>query len=134
MCRVLEQFAGAICMLAKEYRQGRSWKNIPREKLTPRFQRIRDDPQRYRSPNFFRRFALGEISGTVIASAQPENSGITHPTEDRRLTVREVARIQSFPERYDFSSVAVPSRYKVIGNAVPPVLGWVLAKNLLAVI
>lgn len=123
-----------LSMLAKEYRQGHSWKNIPREKLTPRFQRIRDDPQRYRSPNFFRRFALGEISGTVIASAQPENSGITHPTEDRRLTVREVARIQSFPEHYDFSSVAVPSRYKVIGNAVPPVLGWVLAKNLLELI
>lgn len=111
--------------------EGRSWKNIPYELLKPRFKKIADDPKRYHSPKFFRRFAYGEINGTITASAQPENCGITHPVENRRYTVGEIARIQSFPDSYDFSGVPLQSRYKVIGNAVPPVLGWVIASSLL---
>lgn len=111
--------------------EGRSWKNIPPEKLSPRFRKIYDDPKKYHSPKFFRRFAFGEINGTITASAQPENCGITHPIYDRRYTVREIARIQSFPDNYVFSSIPLQSRYKVIGNAVPPILGWVVAKSLL---
>ena len=110
--------------------EGRSWKDIPYELLKPRFKKIADDPKRYHAPKFFRRFAFGEINGTITASAQPENCGITHPVENRRYTVGEIARIQSFPDSYDFSKIPLQSRYKVIGNAVPPVLGWVIAKAL----
>ena len=110
--------------------QGRSWKDIPPELLRPRFRRIYDNPKKYHAPNFFRRFAFGEINGTITASAQPENCGITHPVENRRYTVSEIAAIQSFPLSYDFSCVPLQSRYKVIGNAVPPVLGWVIGKAL----
>lgn len=110
--------------------EGRSWKNIPYDKLSPRFRKIYDDPKKYHSPKFFRRFAFGEINGTITASAQPENCGITHPIENRRYTVREIARIQSFPDDYIFGSIPLQSQYKVIGNAVPPVLGWVIAKAL----
>lgn len=111
--------------------EGRSWKNIPYEQLSPRFKRIADDPKRYHAPKFFRRFAFGEINGTITASAQPENCGITHPVENRRYSVRECARIQSFPDEYSFGSIPLQSQYKVIGNAVPPILGWVIAKALL---
>ncbi len=111
---------------------GRSWKNIPYEKLSTRFRKIYDDPKKYHSPKFFRRFAYGEINGTITASAQPENCGITHPVYNRRYTVREIARIQSFPDNYLFSSIPLQSRYKVIGNAVPPILGWVIAKTLIS--
>lgn len=111
--------------------EGRSWKDIPYDLLKPRFKKIADDPKRYHSPKFFRRFAYGEINGTITASAQPENCGITHPIENRRYTVGEIARIQSFPDSYDFSHVPLQSRYKVIGNAVPPVLGWVIASSLI---
>lgn len=110
--------------------EGRSWKNIPYEKLSTRFRKIYDDPKKYHSPKFFRRFAYGEINGTITASAQPENCGITHPVYNRRYTVREIARIQSFPDNYLFSAIPLQSRYKVIGNAVPPILGWVIAKAL----
>ena len=112
--------------------EGRSWKNIPYEKLSVRFKKIWDDPKKYHSPKFFRRFAYGEINGTITASAQPENCGITHPVYNRRYTVREIARIQSFPDNYLFSAIPLQSRYKVIGNAVPPILGWVIAKTLIA--
>jgi DNA (cytosine-5)-methyltransferase 1 len=113
---------------------GRSWKDIPPDKLTPRFKKIYDDPKRYHAPKFFRRFAYGEINGTITASGQPENCGITHPVFDRRYSVREIARIQSFPDDYTFSSIPLQSRYKVIGNAVPPVLGWVIAKSLINIL
>lgn len=111
--------------------EGRSWKNIPYEQLSPRFKKIADDPKRYHAPNFFRRFAFGEINGTITASAQPENCGITHPVENRRYSVRECARIQSFPDDYTFGAIPLQAQYKVIGNAVPPVLAWVVAKSLL---
>lgn len=109
--------------------QGRSWKNMPYEDMTPRFKKIWDDPKKYRAPNFYRRFALGEINGTITASAQPENCGITHPFKHRRFTVREIARIQSFPDDFEFPYTTVANAYKVIGNAVPPILGWVFAKS-----
>ena len=114
---------GKAGSLPKELREGRSWKDIPPALLPSRFRRIYDDPKRYHAPKFYRRFALGEINGTITASAQPENCGITHPFENRRYTVREIARIQSFPDNYEFGSIPLQSRYKVIGNAVPPVLG-----------
>ena len=99
--------------------------------MSPRLKKIADDPKKYHAPKFFRRFAFGEINGTITASAQPENCGITHPVENRRYSVRECARIQSFPDNYSFGQIPLQAQYKVIGNAVPPVLGWVIAKALL---
>ena len=102
--------------------EGGSWKDVPYEKLAPRFQRIRDDMKKYRSPNFYRRFSRDEINGTITASAQPENCGIIHPIENRRYTIREVARIQSFPDDFIFiddTPKDIIAMYKVIGNAVP---------------
>lgn len=110
--------------------EGGSWKNIPYENLSPRFKRIRDDMKRYHAPNFYRRFSRDEINGTITASAQPENCGITHPTENRRYTIREIARIQTFPDDFKFiddTTKNIVAMYKVIGNAVPCHLAEVLA-------
>lgn len=110
--------------------QGGSWKNIPYENLSPRFKRIRDDMKRYHAPNFYRRFSLDEINGTITASAQPENCGITHPFENRRYTIREIARIQTFPDDFlfiDDTQKNIVAMYKVIGNAVPCKLAEVIA-------
>ena len=117
-----------IWKISETITKGRSWKNMDYNDMTPRFQKIWNNPKKYRSPNFYRRFALGEINGTITASAQPENCGITHPFENRRFTVREAARIQSFPDDFEFPYTTIANAYKVIGNAVPPVLGWVFAK------
>lgn len=114
--------------------QGGSWKSIPYEKLSPRFQRIRDDMKRYHAPNFYRRFSLDEINGTITASAQPENCGITHPTENRRYTIREIARIQTFPDDFlfiDNTTRDIVAMYKVIGNAVPVKLAEVIANAIM---
>lgn len=114
--------------------QGGSWKSIPYEKLSPRFQRIRDDMKRYHAPNFYRRFSLDEINGTITASAQPENCGITHPIENRRYTIREIARIQTFPDDFIFiddTQKNIVAMYKVIGNAVPCKLAEVIANAIM---
>jgi len=110
--------------------EGGSWKNIPYEKLAPRFQRIRDNMEKYHSPNFYRRFSRDEIIGTITASAQPENCGIIHPTENRRYTIREIARIQTFPDDFIFIDESlrdIVAMYKVIGNAVPVKLAEIIA-------
>ena len=110
--------------------EGGSWKSIPYEDLSPRFQRIRDDMKRYHAPNFYRRFSRDEINGTITASAQPENCGIVHPTLNRRYTIREIARIQTFPDDFlfiDNTTKNITAMYKVIGNAVPVKLANVIA-------
>lgn len=114
--------------------EGGSWKDVPYEHLSPRFKKIRDDMKKYHSPNFYRRFSRNEICGTITASAQPENCGIIHPTEDRRFTIREVARIQTFPDKFKFISDTpknITAMYKVIGNAVPVHLAEVFANEIM---
>ncbi len=51
----------------------------------------------------------------------------------RRLSIRECARIQSFPDSFVFPCAA-SSAYKQIGNAVPPVFGWHIANNVLEIL
>ena len=114
--------------------EGGSWKDVPYEHLASRFQKIRDDMKKYHSPNFYRRFSRNEICGTITASAQPENCGIIHPTENRRFTVREVARIQTFPDDFNFITDSlrhITAMYKVIGNAVPVVLAFNIASAIM---
>lgn len=106
---------------------GGSWKNVPYENLPERLKKIRDDMQKYRSPNFYRRFSDNEIMGTITAAATPENSGILHPHKPRRYSVREVARFQSFPDSFKFIGQSVAKKYKMIGNAVPPELAFHVA-------
>jgi len=70
-----------------------------------------------------------------------ENGGkliheLEHGLSERRLSVRECARIQTFPDDYEFiipgktNGVSASSAYKLIGNAVPPLLGYHIAKRL----
>ena len=68
--------------------------------------------------------------GTITAAATPENSGILHVLENRRYSVREIARFQSFPDSFKFIGKNIPSKYKMIGNAVPPKLSTAIAKSI----
>ncbi|MHA4811745.1 DNA cytosine methyltransferase [Flavitalea flava] len=107
--------------------EGGSWKSIPYERLPPRLQKIWDNIERYRWPKFYRRFHRDEIAGTITAAFKPENAGVWHPLEKRIFSVREIARIQSFPDWFDFEGRTVKSKYKQIGNAVPPRLAYEIA-------
>ncbi|MHA1928712.1 MAG: DNA (cytosine-5-)-methyltransferase [Candidatus Thorarchaeota archaeon] len=52
---------------------------------------------------------------------RPGNGTFIHPSQDRLISMREAARLQSFPDHYRFRG-SLSSRYKQIGNAVPPLL------------
>lgn len=65
-------------------------------------------------------------------------SELAQKLKERRLSVRECARIQTFPDEYQFvipalngnKAVSGSEAYKIIGNAVPPLLGYHMAKRL----
>lgn len=52
--------------MVEQIPEGGSWKSIPYENLSPRFQRIADDPKRYHAPNFYRRWSRDEIPERLL--------------------------------------------------------------------
>ena len=73
-----------------------------------------------------KRLVNKEPSWTVIAHIGMDGYMYIHPTENRTLSVREAARIQSFPDDFIFFG-NMQNSYVQVGNAVPPVLAEKLA-------
>lgn len=66
----------------------------------------------------------------TVNFVHPASNRCIHPHQDRALTPREGARIQSFPDRFNFRGTSAQI-VKQIGNAVPPLLGQRLAEAIL---
>lgn len=82
---------------------------------------------------FARRLSMEEPSLTLLTSPSQKQTDRCHPTETRPLTVREYARIQTFPDDYEFYGT-VTQKYRQIGNAVPVRMAHHLAKSILGVL
>ena len=121
---------GAAAKMCEKIPESGSWKNILDKELPERFMRIRRQPEVYRAPNFYRRFGRDEVAGTITASFKPENSGVLHPLDNRLYSVREAARIQSFPDWFEFYGKSAASLCRQVGNAVPPRLGYELGRTI----
>ena len=75
-----------------------------------------------------------EISVTITTRFDTPSSGkFTHPFLDRAITVREAARIQSFPDNFVFVGNK-GSQMKQVGNAVPPKLARGIADIILSLL
>jgi DNA (cytosine-5)-methyltransferase 1 len=76
-----------------------------------------------------RRLSMDEPSLTLTTSPQQMQTERCHPIEIRPFTIREYARIQSFPDYWNFEGT-VNEQYKQIGNAVPVLLAYELGKSI----
>jgi site-specific DNA-cytosine methylase len=61
-------------------------------------------------------------SKTVVTHMGKDTYAYVHPWEDRTVSVREAARIQTFPDSFSFGHLGLVDAFRVIGNAVPPLL------------
>ena len=77
-----------------------------------------------------RRLSLDEPSLTLTCSPCQKQTERCHPLETRPLSVREYARIQTFPDNWAFQG-SMSDKYKQIGNAVPVNLAWAVGRALI---
>jgi len=80
-----------------------------------------------------RRLSYDSPSLTLTCSPAQKQTERCHPEETRPLTVREYARIQTFPDEWQFAG-SVSSQYKQIGNAVPVNLAHAMGRRLIALL
>lgn len=108
---------------------GGNWKDIPLHIPSKRLEKIRITGGR---TTLYGRLRWDKPSFTISTYFnRPGNGSYIHPIEDRVLSAREAARIQSFPDDYIFCG-SKTSLCKQIGNAVPPLLAYFIAKSIKA--
>ena len=76
-----------------------------------------------------RRLSWDDPSLTLTCAPAQKQTERCHPDKTRPLTVREYARIQTFPDNWEFQG-SMSSQYKQIGNAVPVNLGYAMGRAL----
>ena len=108
--------------------EGGDWRNLPIE-----------EQKAYMGKSFelgggktgmARRLSMDEPSLTLTCAPAQKQTERCHPIETRPLTVREYARIQTFPDNWQFEG-SLTEQYKQIGNAVPVNLAYAIGRSLI---
>lgn len=104
--------------------QGSKYMDLPKEvrQILP----FREDIFKDR----LKRLIAAQPSWTVLAHIGMDGYMYIHPTENRTLSVREAARIQSFPDEFEFVGNQQDT-YVQVGNAVPPLLGKAVGQSIM---
>jgi DNA (cytosine-5)-methyltransferase 1 len=79
---------------------------------------------------FLRRLSFDEPSPTLVTSPTMPATLLCHPTQLRPLSIEEYARIQQFPDTWNFKG-RIETIYKQIGNAVPVGLGYAVGHQVM---
>lgn len=112
----------------KHIPQGGSWRDIPVDLLPAGMKRAKrsDHTKRYG------RLSWNGMASTILTKCDPHWGAYFHPDQNRTVTVREAARLQSFPDYFQFKGSRT-EQYVQVGNAVPPLLGRAIAQQILEV-
>ena len=105
---------------------GQDWRSLPHELLPGGMQRAlrKDHTRRYR------RMQWDGIARSIITRFRDPKSGeYIHPEQDRTISIREAARLQSFPDWFVFEGTT-SDQYDQVGNAVPPLLARAVATEI----
>jgi DNA (cytosine-5)-methyltransferase 1 len=105
--------------------QGGSWRDIPFDLLPEGMKRAKrsDHTKRYGRPR------LTDLSCTILTKCDIHWGAYIHPIENRAFTVREAARLQSFPDDFIFYG-SMTEQFVQIGNAVPPMMAKSIADGI----
>lgn len=103
--------------------QGGNWQDIPPELMT----NYKDSSRCH--TGVYHRLSLNEPS---IVIGNFRKNMLIHPTDDRGLSVREAARLQSFPDQYEFTG-SLGFQQQQVGNAVPPLLAEAVFSSIIKV-
>jgi len=100
----------------------------PEELWMPCFRRLIEAcPVNPPFPDAYGRMSWDLVAPTITTRFQNYGSGrFGHPDQDRTLSLREGALLQSFPPTLDFGNAGLTRISRMIGNAVPPLLGEAL--------
>lgn len=115
----------------KLLKSGQNWRNLPNE--------LKQEAMggAYKSGGgkvgFYRRLSWDKPSPTVTTSPHQKATDMCHPEELRPLSVKECARIQTFPDNWVFYG-STASKYRQIGNAVPVLLAKAIGDYLYSLI
>ena len=102
----------------KMLKQGEKYRDLPEEVM------------RYRSDIFddkYKRLIWEQPSWTLTAHMRKDCLAYIHPLQNRSISVREAARLQSFPDRFIFHA-PMTRMFQLVGNSVPPLLAEAIAK------
>ena len=106
---------------------GGNWQNIPKSIPSKRLEQIRKSGGR---TTLYGRMEWNKPSYTITTYFnRPGNGTYIHPEQDRVISAREAARFQSFPDNFIFLG-AKTNLLKLIGNAVPPLLAYFIARKI----
>lgn len=105
---------------------GQDWRALPHELLPSGMQRAqrKDHTRRYR------RMQWDGVARSIITRFRDPKSGeYIHPEQHRTISIREAARIQSFPDWFVFEG-SLSEIYEQVGNAVPPLLARAVGREI----
>ena len=113
----------------KHIRPGGNWTDIPDDLLPKGMKRANrgDHTKRYG------RVTADGLASTILTKCDPHWGAYFHYEQERSFTVREAARIQSFPDHYIFTGT-VAEQFAQVGNAVPPLLAEAVGLTLKSIL
>jgi DNA (cytosine-5)-methyltransferase 1 len=105
---------------------GGNWRNIPFKLLPLGMKRAKksDHTKRYG------RLRKNGLASTILTKCDIHWGEYIHPSQNRSISIREAARLQSFPDHFEFLGTK-SEQYTQIGNAVPPLLARAIADSIM---